>query len=182
MAKRANTEEVEKRLASLREWNKELESNGERLTIPMIQDRLGLSRAQAGRYRRRVFGINSEQDMGKALVQNFVSTIPTITAILREDLGLLNEMAGDSERENLTLIKARRDQALAIARLEIQILKELKDLGVMSKDPTDRIDQDQSETDQDSNSESREFKAEILKQAERELREFELELTSESPK
>lgn len=180
MAKRASLEEIEERIESLREWRDELELKGKRLTVSMIQKRFGISKSQAARYRRRIYETTQSRGLGKAIASGILKSAPLVLSTLRKDLELLNRMDGESNQENASLIKSRRDQALTISKIETQVLKDIRELLLLSEgsnNPERKVASENIEFPQNS-----EIDPTLLKEAEQELLDFDDELTREASK
>jgi len=175
--KRASQAVIKERLDQLADWKLELALAGKDLTAQMIMERFNISRRQADRYRawlKEREPAELQQRSGPTLANSFLQSLPLINHVLRQDLERLNQMSSDSESESLALIKARKEQALALAKTGGQFLKELRDLGLLGT--TSTSDQHDSDRDEIEQSENSQLQDEIIEAVERELLEFEREL------
>ena len=156
----------------------ELALKGEELTTSLIMERFGLSRRQALRYLQKLENSSKPEldaELGMALAGRYLRSLPRVNDVLRSDLEALGQLQSESESESLALIKARREQALAIARLGGQFLKELRDLGLIENPP--KGSSEEGECDESiSLADHSELHAEVSEAAERELQEFQREL------
>ena len=173
---RVSQNEVDERINELVILDAELASQGKTLSIQDIRDRYGVSSRQAQRYKKRVFERTRkplEKDQGYQIAQSLLSAVPMINRVLNDDLQRLNSMSGETEGEELALIKARRDQAQAIFRFGSQILKELRELGLVSKANEEVPKSDPTFADLASDPE---ITSQLQAEVERELEEFAREL------
>ena len=172
---RVTQEEVDERISELITIEAELIAQGKKLSTQDIMKRFGVSARQALRYKNRVSERTKqplEPAQGYQIAQTLLTAIPLISSVLKDDLEKLNAMSGETESETLALIKARRDQSQAIARFGSQFLKELRELGLISKASNGDEQNTSARTNGESALEETEMTSEFYAEVEQELLEF----------
>ncbi len=162
-------------LSQLTEWQHQSLSEGSMLTASEIAARFKISKRQAYRYLQR---LNGNEDRGKVrnpeskITDSILEVAPNLIEVLKRDLKRLERIEAASEAETLSLIKQRRDQVAALAKLRSQLLEELRELGLLPE----RADRNSFGSSAIESLDSQELEEQVA----RELQQFEEELQKNS--